>query len=247
MKKILCLLFICVFLIGCGKEKEDKEIQKENNKKEIITMEETEEIENIENKEKEEINIIYSKDYELDGEKIQITLDENCKVIVIGNAKTEEKASLLLTTFTADMYGIDYSVAVMFDDLFMSATSNAVISGKNTDGSISYGIPDWYEFPEDDLGEELETYKKEIKEIENDFLENVQDFLKQSKENESYTCESKMVENLNEDIESDSHNKGHEAGENLKEKSDSIDWGENKENAREAGEKAADWINDLIE
>lgn len=172
MKKILVFLLICVFLVGCGKEKEVEEIPEENNGKEIITTEESEETEEIENKEKEEVNIIYNKDYELDGEKIQITLDENYKVIVIGNAKSEEKASLLLTTFSADMNGVEYSIAVRYNDLFMMVTSDAAISGKNTDGSISYGMPDWYKFPKDDLGEELKKYKDEIKEIENDFFGN---------------------------------------------------------------------------
>lgn len=170
MKKILMVLLICAFLVGCGEEKEVKEIQMESDEKEIISIEEDKEDE--ENSKKDDIRIIYDKEYELDGEKIQITLDDNYKVIVIGNAKTEEKASLLLTTFTADMYGIDYSVAVMCGDLFMTASSDAVVSGKNKDGSIAYGIPDWYEFPEDDLNEELKKYKDEIKEIENDFLEN---------------------------------------------------------------------------
>lgn len=47
--------------------------------------------------------------------------------------------------------------------------------------------------------------------------------------------------------ENNSYDKGREARENLKEKSDSIDWDDKKESAREAGEKAAEWINDLIE
>lgn len=43
------------------------------------------------------------------------------------------------------------------------------------------------------------------------------------------------------------YNEGKDAGAKLKEGLDSADWDENKEKAREAGEKAADFINNLIE
>ncbi len=174
MKKIFIVLLAVLFLTGCGEEKNINQTTEENKKQEIIEVERKEGTKEIEWKENEEIKIIYNKDYELDGEKIKIILDENNKVTVFGNTKTEEKASLLLTTFTTDMYGIDYSIAVMCNDLFMTASSDATVSGKNKDGSIAYGAPDWYEFPEDELREELKNYKDEIKEIENDFLKNAQ-------------------------------------------------------------------------
>lgn len=179
MKKILGFLLICVFLVGCGEEKEVEEITEENNGKEIITTEESEETEEIENKENEEINVIFHKDYEVDGEKVTISLDEiedNLKVVVYGEANTEEKASLLLTTFSADMKEINYSISVKCKDLFMLTTSEGMVSGINRDGSMSFSAPDWYGFSNNvDLTEELKDYIQNVQEVEKDFLEEIQD------------------------------------------------------------------------
>lgn len=169
MKKAFLVLFLCLFLAGCGKNVEEI---KEN------TEEVEEEFQN-KTEEKEEINILFRKEYELDGEKISFSVQEDgddYKVIVLANAKTEEKASLLLTMLSSDMNKINYSIAVKCNDLFMTVSSDGVISGSNKDGSVAFRAPDWYEFPEEDeLTEEQKRYIEDIREIENQFLENLKD------------------------------------------------------------------------
>lgn len=171
MRKIFVIAF-CVFLLcGCG----EKEVEKEEN----VNIEEDEEsdIEEVE-EEKEEINIISRKEYELDGEEVTIILDEddgNYKVTVFGYANTEEKASILLTSLSTHMKGIDYSISVRYEELFMTVTSDGTIAGVNRDGSVSYSAPDWYGFPEEEnLTEEQKEYFQDIIKIEEDFLENIQ-------------------------------------------------------------------------
>lgn len=171
MKKAFLVLFLCLFLAGCGKNTEEITEKPEEIEDEFLNQQE----------EKEEINILFSEEYELDGEKISYSVQEDgddYKVIVLANAKTEEKASLLLTMLSSDMNKINYSICVKYNDLFMVVNSEGVVSGYNKDGSIAFGAPDWYGFPdEDELTEEHKGYIKEIREIENQFLEGVKDLL----------------------------------------------------------------------
>lgn len=135
--------------------------------------------EHLEEENKEEVNVIFYKDYEIDGEKMNISLNEiqdDLKVIVYGEAKTEEKASLLLTIVSGDMKGINYTVSVKCGDLFILITSDGIVSGTNRDGTTCFKVPDWYDFPdEEDLTEELKDYIKNVKEAEKDFLEEISD------------------------------------------------------------------------
>ena len=122
--------------------------------------------------------MIFYKDYELDGEKVTISLNEtedDLEVSILGKSKTEEKASLLLTIISSDMKEISHSISVFCGDLYMMKPSGGTVFGINRDGSVSFSAPDWYGFPdEEDATEELKDYMKSVKEAEKDFLEEIQ-------------------------------------------------------------------------
>lgn len=96
MKKAFLVLFLCLFLTGCGKNTEEMAGKSDETEEEIQSQT---------GEEKEEINILFSEEYELDGENIEFYVKqdgEDYEVMVLGYAKTEGKASLLLTMLKSE-------------------------------------------------------------------------------------------------------------------------------------------------
>lgn len=109
--------------------------------------------ESSENESRLTTNYLKTKEYELDGEKISIFLtesDSKYRILVSANAINEEKASLILATFVADLKKIDsidgFDISIFCNDLlvtYLTTETGYIISGTNTDGTTVLTTPDW--------------------------------------------------------------------------------------------------------
>ena len=98
-------------------------------------------------------NYLKTKEYELDGEKIAISLTESdCeyRILVLADAANEEKASLILATFVADLKKINsidgFDISIFCNDLlvtYLTTETGYIIGGTNTDGTTVLTTPDW--------------------------------------------------------------------------------------------------------
>ncbi len=145
-----------------------------------LTQDET--LERNENDENN-INSIFQKEYEVDGEKINISLDENdgkMSIDIFGNTKDEEKASIMLACFKKSLSEISidgYSITIKTGEasvIYKESEGNNTLMGTNRDGSISFSTPDWlvteFTIPED----EMNSFTGEIINTIKDFGENAE-------------------------------------------------------------------------
>lgn len=130
--------------------------------------------------EKSTLSIISQKEYEIDGEKISISLEENngkIEITVWANAKTEEKACLMLTVLKTsfDKLSTDgYNITILCGKLSVSyimIDEEIYISGNNKDGSFTLSMPDWVVSEFSMSEEEINSYASEILMVLKDFGE----------------------------------------------------------------------------
>lgn len=145
-----------------------------------LTQDET--LERNENDENN-INSIFQKEYEVDGEKINISLDENdgkMSIDIFGNTKDEEKASIMLACFKKSLSEISidgYSITIKTGEasvIYKESEGNNTLMGTNRDGSIAFSTPDWlvteFTMPE----EEINSFTDEIINTMEDFGESAE-------------------------------------------------------------------------
>lgn len=136
--------------------------------------------------EETELNVIASEKYKVDGEDVGIMLSEKdgtLDISIMGNANSEEKASIMLATYVSELKKLtplnSYSVCVFCDKLFVSHTKNSdgktSTYGTNTDGSMAFSAPDWLKTEITMSESELDSYVGEllIKLVE--FSDNISD------------------------------------------------------------------------
>lgn len=153
-------------------DKIDEEVKKfcENNKKE--SKEENE-------KQIDENSIIAKKESIVDGEKILIFASEDegdLSLGAYGSAKTEEKASLLLTTIqsTFDELKVDYTIMISYSEfsvVYMKIGDNLLITGTNKDGTSTTSLPDWIVSEIEMSDKESGEYVIEVLTVINEFCE----------------------------------------------------------------------------
>lgn len=152
----------------------------------IIGGDEVEEIKGEEQKEdktENDTNVLFKKEYEVDGEKINISLDENdgkMSIDIFGNTKDEEKASIMLACFKKSLSDISidgYSITIKTGEasvIYKESEGNNTLMGTNRDGSIAFSTPDWlvteFTMPED----EMNSFTGEIINTIKDFGENAE-------------------------------------------------------------------------
>lgn len=125
-------------------------------------------------------NIIAEKEYMIDGEKLTMRIvekDGEIMVAALGNAKTEEKGSLMLATFLSTFKKSEipnFYVSVNVGDLLVSyvpSENGYSVAGKNKDGSIAFSTPDWITSNWTMQEEEIISFSDEILEDMVDFME----------------------------------------------------------------------------
>lgn len=125
-------------------------------------------------------NIITEKEYTIDGEELTMRIvekDGELTMAALGNAKTEEKASLMLATLLATFNKAEinnFYISVIVGDLMVVCTPNEdgyQVSGKNKDGSFALSSPDWITSNWTMQEEEIISFSDEILEDMVDFME----------------------------------------------------------------------------
>lgn len=151
-------------------------------KKKQEDRKEKEETENA--SEEKEANIIDSKKYEVDGEDVGISLSETDGIFdisIIGNAKDEQKASIMFVCYKMLLDEIDglkkYDIAVMAGEksiMCFKDGEETTITGTNKDGSLTFSTPDWIvtdlSMPEEDVN----SFSEEIANTIKDFVESAE-------------------------------------------------------------------------
>lgn len=141
-------------------------------------LEEKEETKNA-SEEKAE-NIIASKKYKVDGEDVGIALSETkgiFEISVIGNAKDEEKASIMLACYKMYLDEIDldkYIITIMVNEgsvVYSVEDGENSIFGRNKDGSLAFSSPDWIVTDFTMTEEEMNSFSDEIINTIKDFGE----------------------------------------------------------------------------
>lgn len=150
----------------------DEEVQKfcENHKKEIKEEDE---------KEIDESSIIAKKESLVDGEKLLLFVSEeegSLSLGAYGSAKTEEKASLLLSTviLTFDELKVDYNIMVSYNEfsvLYTKKDDSIYIVGINKDGTSTFSLPDWIVSEFEMSDKEVVAYVIEVSNAINEFCE----------------------------------------------------------------------------
>ena len=123
------------------------------------------------------------KEYEVDGEKVNISMQETdgeISIDVFGNAKDEEKASIMFSAYGVllNEIGIEkYNITVKTNGhgvIYTKDGDKITIMGDNKDGSFSMSAPDWvveeFTIPE----EEVKAYYEEVSNTLKDFGEQME-------------------------------------------------------------------------
>lgn len=135
-----------------------------------------------ENNEESDANVLFQKEYEVDGEEVSLSLDENngkTSINVFGYAENEEKATVLFATCLSVLkkVGVDnFNISVFCGELsalYMSADDKNYIIGTNKDGSYTHSMPDWLVTEFTTPEEKLEAYSKKITKVLNSFAEDM--------------------------------------------------------------------------
>lgn len=155
--------------------------------------------------EEEGLNVIYSEKYKVDGEDIGIVLSEKdgtLDISIIGNAMTEEKASIMLVTFLDQLSKLPidkYSINVLCGHLFVmysiESDGRKTISGTNKDGSFAFSsAPDWlvteFTMPEDEINDFVTELTNTLK----DFGQNLGSKSKEQQEEATISQENETEE-----------------------------------------------------
>lgn len=146
---------------------------------EITRDEKTEENQNVENN----TNVLFQKEYEVDGEKVNISMngnEENIEMNIFGNAKDEEKASIMLACYKKILGEISidgYSITIKTGEasvIYTETGEENKIMGTNKDGSIAFSAPDWLVTEFTMTEEEMNSFTDEIINTMEDFGESAE-------------------------------------------------------------------------
>lgn len=131
-----------------------------------------------------ELNVIASEKYKVDGEDVGIILSEKdgtLDISIMGNANSEEKASIMLATYVSELEKLtplnSYSVCVFCDKLFVTHSKNSDgktnTYGTNADGSMAFSAPDWLKTEITMTESELNLYVGDLLEKLVEFSDNI--------------------------------------------------------------------------
>lgn len=151
----------------------------------IVGGDKVEEIETEKDNEEEktDINILIQKEYKVDGKEVSISLietDGKYKIDISGHAKNEEKASIMLATFTSQLKKISidsFDVSVFCKKLnvtYMTTDDGYYIVGTNKDGTYAFSTPDWIVTDFTMSEEKLEAYSGKIIKVLNKFEKDIE-------------------------------------------------------------------------
>lgn len=142
-------------------------------------------LDNIDNAKEEEpnIDVLMQKEYKVDGEEVSISLtkkEDKLSILVSGHAKNEEKASIMLATFTSQLKKISidsFDISVFCKKLnvtYMTTDDGYYIVGTNKDGTYAFSAPDWLVTDFTMSEEKLEAYSGKIIKVLNKFAEDME-------------------------------------------------------------------------
>lgn len=153
----------------------------------IVGGDKVEEIEketDNEEEEKTESNILIQKEYKVDGKEVSISLietDGKYKIDISGHAKNEEKASIMLATFTSQLKKVNnidgFNISIFCGNLsaiYMTTDDGYYIVGTNKDGTYAFSAPDWIVTDFIMSEEKLEAYSGKIIKVLNKFAEDME-------------------------------------------------------------------------
>lgn len=132
---------------------------------------------------KENTNVLFQKEYEVDGEKVNISMngnEENIEINVFGNAKDEEKASIMLACYKKILGEISidgYSITIKTGEasvIYNEKGEENKIMGTNKDGSIAFSAPEWIVTEFTMTEEEMNSFTDEIINTMEDFGESAE-------------------------------------------------------------------------
>lgn len=146
-------------------------------------VEETKGEEQKEDKTENDTNVLFQKEYEVDGENIRISMiekDEKLGITIFANAKDEEKACLMLTccvTLLDEIKPDEYSIAITVGEknvMYFKDGEKTTMSGSNNDGSLALSAPDWLVTEFTMSEDEMNSFTGEITNTLKDFGESTE-------------------------------------------------------------------------
>lgn len=128
-------------------------------------------------------NILFKKEYEIDGENISISMDEENEKLgmnIFAHAKDEEKACIMLACYITLLDDIEpdkYNLVIMVGEksvMYFKDGEKITISGNNKDGSLSLSAPDWIVTEFTMSEDEMNSFTDEIINTMKDFGESAE-------------------------------------------------------------------------